>query len=86
MRILLSAAALVTAAACAGPMAQTSQGESYEQLLTRYPDLTAVEFQRLDDNNDGFVSAAETGSIQQNAMGGDNIVGDTDEVMVDDNM
>ena len=56
----LAAATLVGLTACM-PMTETASmgGMTYQQALEVYPDLSAVEFSVLDDNNDGMLDETE---------------------------
>ena len=81
LRLTLPAAALVALAACdTAPMGASATasasagGMTYDQARAEYPDMSAVEFEVLDDNNDGLLSAEE-------AM---DIATDADELTVDD--
>lgn len=83
--IALTTVAIGTLAACAGtaPVAQTAPamgGMTFDQLRGQYPDLSAVEFARLDDNGDGLVDAEE-----QRAISDEDVIGVVGEVDVRDN-
>ena len=76
----IAATALFALAACdEDPMmsasaAATAGGMTYDQARAEYPDMSAVEFDVLDDNNDGLLSAEEAMDIGT----------DADELTIDD--
>ena len=38
---------------------------TYEQLLQEYPNLSAIQFQSLDDNNDGVLDEQEMDDLEE---------------------
>jgi len=79
LRLTLSAAALLVLANCDTAMmgsdtTTAGMGKNYQQMQAEYPDLSVIEFEVLDDNNDGVISADEEMDIG----------GDEDELTVDD--
>ena len=67
IKIALTTTAAAALAAC-GNVPLTQENSNFNQLRQQYPDLTAVEYSILDENNDGFVDAEE-----QRAIGSDDI-------------
>ena len=77
-KLTLTAGLLTGLAACAGPMATTTAtgGQTFDQLRMTYPDLSATEFARLDDNGDGVVDSEEAMAISDEDVAG--VVGEVD--------
>ena len=80
LKYVITATAIVGLAGCEGAMMNTSTantmagGKTYEQMSAEYPDLSIIEFEVLDDNNDGVISPIEEDDI------GDDLTVDDDAV------
>lgn len=62
-RLMLSTVTICTLAACANVAPPTPVNQNFNNLRASYPDLSAVEFDLLDENDDGFVDATEAEAI-----------------------